>query len=139
MGILAAPILALMTNAIRILVHGNELNHQVDLVTLTDPTVLESSLVAVMIVILIPVAEEILYRGVLFDALRALVSDQAVIVLTAITFGIAHFDVANSIGTGVLGLGLGWLRLRSNTIWPCILLHAGFNLFGYSVILMASS
>ena len=138
-GVLSAPLLAIVTNLIRLMVQGDEVNHQVALVTLNNPTPFESSLVAMMIIIFIPVAEEILYRGVLFDALRALISDRAVVVLTAITFGIAHFDVANSIGTGLLGLGLGWLRLKSTTIWPCILLHAGFNLVGYSVILLTSS
>ena len=139
LGICSAPILALITNEIRVAFFDEELNHQIALVMLSNPTLLESCIAAFSIIIFVPIAEEVLYRGLLFDYLRTLVSDRSVVLVSAITFGIAHFDVANSIGTGILGIGLGALRLKSNTIWPCILLHSGFNLVGYSVILLSNA
>jgi membrane protease YdiL (CAAX protease family) len=59
--------------------------------------------------------------------------------LSAFVFGLAHFDIANSIGTGLLGLGLGYLRMRTGSILPSILLHMTFNAVGFTIMVTAAS
>ena len=46
------------------------------------------------------------HRGCLIDILSRKVDVRTSMVISSIAFGIAHFDVANSIGTGLLGLVL---------------------------------
>ena len=139
LGIFAAPAIGWLTNLIRVAVEGNNLNPQIDLVLLDGQPPLQTTLTAILIILAIPIAEEILYRGCLIDLLRRKVDVRTSMVISSIAFGIAHFDVANSIGTGLLGFVLAWLRFSTNSLYPSIAMHAGFNLVGYSVILLSTT
>ena len=139
LGVFAAPAIGWLTNLIRIAVEGNDFNPQIDLVLLDGQPPLQTTLTAILIILAIPIAEEILYRGCLIDILRRKVDVRMSMIISSIAFGIAHFDVANSIGTGLLGFVLAWLRFSTNSLYPSIAMHAGFNLVGYSVILLAKT
>jgi uncharacterized protein len=94
-------------------------------------------LAAVAIVtLLIGFQEEAIFRGVLIRGLQPLGILRAV-GLSALLFGIIHansfmfgrdplFVVAQIVASTLGGFGLGALRIRMNTIWPLIVLHA-FN------------
>ncbi|MCA8976527.1 MAG: CPBP family intramembrane metalloprotease [Planctomycetes bacterium] len=78
------------------------------------------------IVVLGPVAEEILFRGYLFAALEQRLSGVATQLVTAALFGLVHGpDYALPIG--VLALLFGWLRARYGSLLPSILAHAVHN------------
>ncbi len=77
--------------------------------------------------------EEWLCRGVLWEAARRILSPWRVIVATALLFAMMH-----GLGGGfvlelphrfVVGLLLGWLRLKTGSLLPCIFAHFGHNLF----------
>ena len=73
--------------------------------------------------VLAGVVEEILFRGALLPRFG--------IVITAILFAALHIQYAVSFATlevFVLGLGLGWLRVRSGSTLPCIVTHAGYDI-----------
>jgi membrane protease YdiL (CAAX protease family) len=73
--------------------------------------------------VLAGVVEEILFRGALLPRFG--------IVVTAILFAALHIQYAVSFATlevFVLGLGLGWLRVRSGSTLPCIVTHAGYDI-----------
>ena len=98
-----------------------------------------SKLVGLVIVtLLIGFQEEAIFRGVLLKALKPRGIMQAVLI-SALLFGIIHINslfvgrdplfVAAQIVASFLGaIGLAALRIRLNSIWPLILLHA-FNDF----------
>lgn len=68
------------------------------------------------------IVEEILFRGALVPRLG--------IILTAILFAALHTQYGitfASLEVFVLGIGLGWLRVRSGTI-TCIIAHAGYDI-----------
>jgi membrane protease YdiL (CAAX protease family) len=46
---------------------------------------------------------------------------------SALTFAMAHLSLGELAPLLVLGLGLGWLRLRSGRLAPCVLMHALWN------------
>ncbi len=48
-------------------------------------------------------------------------------VVTAIAFGLAHGLVIALPVLTIFGLILGWLRLRTQSLYPPIILHAIFN------------
>jgi len=74
-----------------------------------------------------PVVEELVYRGLGFAAVRGAFSSTVAVVVTALAFGLAHgLFVALPILT-IFGLVLALLRLRTQSLYPCIILHGMFN------------
>ncbi|MDQ2914840.1 MAG: CPBP family intramembrane metalloprotease [Chloroflexota bacterium] len=84
------------------------------------------------IAVFVPVFEESLCRGLgyaLFEPLGALVG----VLVTAVAFTLAHgvtVDIPVILATGI---GLGYLRASTGSIYPCIALHGFFNGFGLVV------
>ncbi len=76
--------------------------------------------------IFIPFFEEILFRGWLFDRLEHLLSSKYALIITSIMFGLVHGQYHGVILllTIVSGFVLGFIRLRTNSLWPSIILHA---------------
>ncbi len=77
--------------------------------------------------------EEAFFRGYLFGALRSRMTPAATIVATAITFGLFHVIAPNPlaserlVSSTLVGLVLGWVRWRTGSLLPGILLHAVHN------------
>ena len=71
-----------------------------------------------------PLAEELLYRGALFDALGHRAAPWA----TAVLFALAHGPNAFFFPLFFVGLWLGFLAQRQDTLLPAVALHAAFNL-----------
>ncbi|MBI1899494.1 MAG: CPBP family intramembrane metalloprotease [Planctomycetia bacterium] len=76
-------------------------------------------------------AEELFFRGFLFSALAARRSPWFVILTTAVLFGLMHLVtevlVVRLVPTMALGVVLGWLRHRTGSIWPGVVLHFCHN------------
>ncbi|MFZ3009659.1 MAG: type II CAAX endopeptidase family protein [Candidatus Microsaccharimonas sp.] len=76
-----------------------------------------------MLVVIAPVAEEVLFRGFLLGKLRKYVPIWAAILITSLLFAFVHGAVNIGIDVFALSIVLCLLRLVSGTIWPSILLH----------------
>jgi ABC-2 type transport system permease protein/sodium transport system permease protein len=72
------------------------------------------------------VSEELCFRGFIFGALRTRLSGAATIVASALLFGIFHeiLYAGRLLPSTFLGLVLGWVRLRTRSVLPGMLLHA---------------
>jgi membrane protease YdiL (CAAX protease family) len=81
---------------------------------------------AFVIVVVGPFTEELTFRGLGF-ALLAPVGSVAAVCITALAFALAHGLVYGLIPLFVFGVGVGFLRLRTGSIYPGMLLHACFN------------
>jgi uncharacterized protein len=74
-----------------------------------------------------PVVEELTYRGLGLGAVRDHYGTGAAVVVTALAFGLAHgLFVALPVLT-IFGLILALLRLRTQSLYPCMILHGVFN------------
>ena len=73
------------------------------------------------------VIEELAFRGLLFASLGRILDGRETIVVTALMFAVLHLAVPSMPHLFVMGLVLGWLRLRSGSLLPCILLHFCHN------------
>ena len=76
--------------------------------------------------ILVPVAEEVVFRGGILRVLLALFSRNMhwiAIVISALIFGAVHMNLAQGIHAFVIGLLLGWMYYRTRSIFPGIVLH----------------
>lgn len=72
--------------------------------------------------------EETAFRGILFEKLQRLMSARQAGWVTAIMFGVLHFNV---LGLAVflvpLALVAAWLTHRTRSLWPAILIHFMHN------------
>lgn len=73
-----------------------------------------------------PVVEELTYRGLGF-ALLAPFGTWVAIVVTGVLFGLAHGLIVALPVLTIFGIAIGWLRARTKSIYPPMLLHATFN------------
>lgn len=95
-----------------------------------------------VIVIAAPIVEELLFRGLWLRAFRAKMSNVAAVIVTSLLFGLAHLldpSAAFLVPALVLvGVVLAVVTIRTNRLGPAIMIHAGFNLTTF-VILLAPS
>ncbi len=75
------------------------------------------------------VFEELCFRGFLFGALRTKLADDRTVIASAVLFGLFHEVLipGRLLVSTLLGLILGWVRLRTRSILPCVALHATYN------------
>ncbi len=78
-------------------------------------------------VILAPLFEETIFRGVLLPVLGNSIGKIWAIILSALVFALAHLSVGELVPLFVLGLGLACVRLSSGRLFPCVLMHAFWN------------
>lgn len=96
---------------------------------------------AVVAVVLVPIAEELLFRGYLYGRLRALVGRWGAVLLSTVVFAVAHgWSVRTGAWvlvaqTAVLGGVLGWVRLRSERLLPSIVAHIVNNAVAILLVL----
>lgn len=95
----------------------------------------------VMIVILAPLAEELLFRGWIFGSLRARFSAAVTIFVTAVLFAIVHMDPTGVYPIAVLapGLVLSVIRERTGSVKGAVLAHALYNGIGWLLLVFATA
>jgi hypothetical protein len=111
-------------------------NPQVEALTGGNPLSTGQLLVlAVLVAGIVPLAEELFFRGMIYPLLRHRWGTVVAIVVSAALFAVVHLNLA---GEGVeivllmpalffMGLVLGQLREWSRSVVPCIALHAIWN------------
>ncbi|MGH8113319.1 MAG: lysostaphin resistance A-like protein [Rhodanobacteraceae bacterium] len=87
---------------------------------------------AILVVCVAPVIEELVFRGVLLSGLASRMRVGWAVLLSALIFGCAHLPDFQFAWYPVpalvlLGLALGWLRVYTHSLWPSITLHATNN------------
>ncbi len=105
---------------------GGGSNPLLDLV-LTSRNRLALGCFAFTAVVLAPLFEETLFRGVLLPVLGRSWGRGWGLLVSALSFGVAHLSLAELPALVMLGLGLGWLRLRSGRLGACVLMHGLWN------------
>lgn len=89
-----------------------------------------------IVTVLAPVAEEILFRGYLFTALRNWRGLWPAAIASGITFGLIHFGSSPwefIVPLSVLGIGLCLLYAWTRSLYPCVALHAVNNAVAFGV------
>jgi membrane protease YdiL (CAAX protease family) len=80
----------------------------------------------VVVAVVVPIVEELTFRGLGFSLLSRF-GPRTAVLGTAILFGLVHgFLVALPIFV-IVGLSLGWLRMRTGSVYPGMLMHGVFN------------
>lgn len=84
------------------------------------------------IVIVAPIFEEVLFRGVLFRLFeRTSVRLVWTVILTSVLFGVFHLNIVQGLYASVLGLFIALALVYTNTLWVPIIIHFANNLHAY--------
>lgn len=105
-----------------------------DLTSVFGPNAAGFALSVLLVVVIAPVVEELVFRGVLQRAFEARWGPRIAIALGAGLFGAYHFTAWLFVPTFVLGLAAGWLADARESLWPAIALHALYNLVAVAVL-----
>lgn len=80
-------------------------------------------------VIVGPFVEEVVFRGVLYGALRNRVGPGWGMWLSGTMFGLVHVDLLwLVVPTALLGVALAWLMEKTGSLWVSVVAHMAFNL-----------
>ncbi len=78
-----------------------------------------------------PLGEELLFRGVFYNALRRRWSFWPAALVSSLVFGGFHLIPMQVIAAAVLGVALCWTYERSHSLWAPVVVHAVNNLIGF--------
>ena len=81
-------------------------------------------------VILAPISEELIFRGVTMRIARKAFPFWAANLIQAVLFGVFHMNIIQGIYAGLLGLVLGFICEKGGSIYFAIFFHFLFNLWG---------
>lgn len=93
-------------------------------------------LLTVAAVTLAPLAEELVFRRVLFTCLQRFVGMPLAIVATAAIFATFHVSLAQWAPLFILGLALQAAVLLSDSLWTAIVMHAVHNALAITILLV---
>lgn len=91
------------------------------------------------VVIVTPIVEEIIFRGLIHTRLRSALPKAAAIAISSVIFGLAHGNVLGFIYAGALGVILALVFEKYDSIIPPMLIHAGFNGASYLLDLLPNN
>jgi len=86
-------------------------------------------------IILAPIAEELICRGVIMKQARDVLPFAVANVIQAFLFGLMHGNLIQGTYAFVLGLSLGFVTYKYKTLIPAILMHSMCNLLGSSLLI----
>ncbi len=72
---------------------------------------------------IVPIAEEIFFRGLLYSWLRQTLSIWPAILISSALFGVLHGEISIAAATFLMGIILAWIYEKSTSLWPAIIIH----------------
>jgi membrane protease YdiL (CAAX protease family) len=86
------------------------------------------TLLVIGIGVLAPIAEELFFRGLLYDFFRQKLGVNWAIAISSILFGFAHFDSLAVVGSAmVMGVAMAYAVERTRSLWVSIFMHIATN------------
>lgn len=90
----------------------------------------DSYLQLIIIVILGPILEEMLFRGIIFGYLKKNFNIIAAVIVQALVFGVVHGNIVQGVYAFISGILLAIVYLHYESIFACIIVHMTINLLG---------
>lgn len=87
------------------------------------------------LVVMAPLFEEVIFRGVILESARAKYGVMAAWLLSSLVFGLVHLHPTVVVNAFVVGLVFGFIYIKSGSLWSSIILHAVNN--GIAFLLLA--
>jgi membrane protease YdiL (CAAX protease family) len=150
-GIAIAPVFYvayfLVVFIVKQFAHGLNVNQQQQIGFTTVHGALDMILTFVSLVILPPLAEEIMFRGFLYGSLKKSIPKVFAAVITSLIFASAHLPEGGSAGplwiaaidTFILSLFLLFLREKTKNLWAGMTLHAFNNGIAFATLFILTN
>ena len=84
-----------------------------------------------IICIIVPLIEEIIFRGFFYDTVKLISNDIIAIVFTSVSFALAHSDLQQILYAFIAGILLSYIKYKFKNIIYSIILHLIMNLTSY--------
>ena len=128
----AYPIILVIFFAIALVVGNFFPEQENDLIRILHSSRSAVYLVAFVATFTAPFVEEVVYRGVLYSAFQRTMGVPAAFLLVTLLFAVVHVpqyypSYSTIFLLGMLSLILTSIRVRTNNLLPCIVLHTLFN------------
>lgn len=96
----------------------------------------------IMLVILPPIVEELIFRGFMFKGFRSKLVFFPSAILTSVFFAIGHLQFGNGtpllwvagMDTFILSMVMCFVREKTNSLWPSMLMHGLKNLLAFILL-----
>jgi|SRR5271154_6742402 len=88
----------------------------------------------VFAIVIAPVAEETLFRGILYPAIRRLGFPRVALWGTSLLFALIHYNLTAFLPLTLLAAALALLYEKTNNLLSCIIAHSLFNLAGVTLL-----
>lgn len=105
----------------------------------SDPTqllpagALGAAFIVIATVVLAPIAEEAIFRGVLLPSLYDRWGRALAMAMSSVVFAATHVVPITLPPLFVFALMLAWIFIRSRTLWTAVIAHAVFNAIGLAM------
>ena len=86
-----------------------------------------SVFMVISVAILAPIAEELFFRGLMLKYALKTFPVTAAVIIQAVGFGILHGNAVQFTYAALIGLVLGFVAVRYDSVWPGVLIHIGVN------------
>ncbi|MGC6515648.1 MAG: CPBP family intramembrane glutamic endopeptidase [Myxococcota bacterium] len=105
---------------------------------LLDGPIWSRVVMGISVSLVAPLVEELVFRGWLWDALakRSRWPGWVTCALTTVLFAAYHLDPVQSPAVLTTGAVLGWIRLRTGSVVPCIVVHAVNNSLAVALVVL---
>ena len=80
------------------------------------------------IIVVSPIIEEVIFRGVLWSFLKRYVNEKSVFIVTSLIFAAVHIDFLHVVGLLPASFLFGWFRYKTGDLKASLLCHMSNNL-----------
>ena len=92
---------------------------------------------AVVVVLWVPLAEEVFFRGFVLSGLVGNLGTVGAAIVSSLVFALFHVDPKMMVPIFVTGLLFAWLYSRTGSVWSCVAAHAMQNALALSISIWA--
>ena len=138
--ILAIPIVVTIIDLILNMIYAvvwigifGEPSTNTDLGTDWESSSIDIAFLFLSVVIVTPIAEELLFRGYILDSIKRMHGDWPAIIGSALLFALVHFNLFGMVPIIMAGVIYGWLRIKTGSLLPSIACHMMWNLMALSL------
>jgi uncharacterized protein len=71
-----------------------------------------------------PIFEELLFRGLILHGFLRHYRRPTAVLASAVLFAVSHLNPIQVLPALVLGVTYAWLRIRTRSLWPCLVAHS---------------
>jgi len=105
----------------------------------TDLSLAEKALMGVLAVFLAPLAEEMVFRGILYPTIKQAGFPRTALWVTSLLFGTIHLNLIAFVPLTAFSLLLIYIYEKTDSLWASITAHSLFNLTSFAALMITTS